>query len=70
MASSPFVMRTSARAKLSWFLLMVVLVVYLVVAFVRLGRLHTGLSKREMFLGVALLIVWLVGILVKRQKRS
>jgi hypothetical protein len=52
---------------------MVVLVVYEVVAFVRLKRQHISVfqSKREMFLGMALLTVWLVGVLVKsRQKRS
>jgi hypothetical protein len=60
-------MKIPTTAKVLWSILMVILVVYQGVAFVRLRRQHVQFfqSTREMLLVAALVTVALVGIFVK-----
>lgn len=61
-------MRTSTK-EMSWFLLIVIVLLYQVVIFAGLWRLHFHFqSTREMLLFVALQIVGFLGVLVKSRK--
>jgi len=61
------VMKIPTTAKVLWSILMVILVVYEGIAFVRLKRQHVQFfqSTREMLLVAALVIVALAGVFVK-----
>ena len=65
-------MKVPTTAKVLWSILMLALVVYQGVAFVRLRRQHVQIfhSKGEMVLVAALVAVTFVGILVKSYQNT